>query len=171
MQLKNGNASVTRSLCSAGIIAALYFALTVAFYPVSYGAIQVRVSEALCVLPLFYGEAVLGLTAGCLLSNLVGTGGLLDVALGTPATLIAALLCYLAGKKIRGGARFFLGVFPCVILNALVVPLTFLAITELKEAYFLSALQVGVGEAIAVYVLGGALYFAYAKRLEKTEKL
>jgi uncharacterized membrane protein len=83
------NQNVAKKSAKAGIIAALYVMLTTLLYPISYGGFQVRVAEALSILPLFYGEAVFGLTVGCLISNMIGTNGLLDVVFGTLATFIA----------------------------------------------------------------------------------
>ena len=60
----------TKSLCLSALIAALYAALTLAFQPISYGAVQFRISEALTLLPVLFPQAVPGLTLGCLISNL-----------------------------------------------------------------------------------------------------
>ncbi len=160
--------TVSKRLAVSGLIGALYFVLTVILYPLSYGGVQVRVSEALSVLPLFYGfDAVIGLTVGCLIANVFGTNGLIDVILGTFATLIASLLTYYISKKTNSNAKFFVGGIPPVIVNALIVPLTFLAITELKEAYLINALQVLTGQALSVYLIGTPLYFALKKRQNK----
>ena len=66
----NQRVSSTKRLCRAGVIAALYVALTYAFAPFAFGAFQVRPAEALCILPLFFPEAVPALYVGCILSNL-----------------------------------------------------------------------------------------------------
>ena len=166
--LNSTKSKTTYSLALTGIIGALYTVLTLAFYPISFGAIQVRVSELMAILPLFCGEAVLGLTIGCLISNLLGNG-LLDIILGTLATLISAVCTYVIGKKIRQYVlRFVLGGFFPVIINAIIVPFTFLAITSLKELYFISAIQVFIGQFLAVYVIGGIVYFVFGKKIEKT---
>ena len=163
------NNSVTKKSARAGIIAALYVMLTIILYPISYGGVQVRVAEALSILPLFYGEAVIGLTVGCLISNLLGTNGLLDVVFGTLATFIASNLTYLIGKKVRGNnARFMLGCFPPVIVNALIVPFTFLlTLSNLKKLYLISCLQVFAGQALAVYLIGAPFYYSILKRQNK----
>ncbi len=158
----------THSLALTGIIGSLYVILTLAFYPISFGPIQVRISELMAILPLFCGEAIFGLTIGCLISNLLGNG-ILDIIFGTLATLISAICTYIVGKKIKKDIlRFTIGGFFPVILNAIIVPFTFLAITELKEAYLLSALQVFLGQALSVYGLGGIVYFVFGKRIQKT---
>ncbi len=84
-----------RSLCIGGVIAALYAVLTVALAPISYGAVQCRVSEALTILPVLLPQAVPGLTVGCLIANLFGPNvSVWDVVFGTLATLIAGIGTY-----------------------------------------------------------------------------
>ena len=81
----------TRFLAQAAVIAAVYVVLTVVFAPFSFSEVQVRISEALTILPVFTAAAVPGLTAGCLLGNIVGGAPLPDVVFGTLATLIGAV--------------------------------------------------------------------------------
>ena len=167
MLSKNKN-KTSFSIASSGIIAALYIILTMAFYPISFGAVQIRISEMMTILPLFCPEAILGLSIGCLISNLFGNG-ILDIIFGTLATFLASMCTYFVGKKIKHNiVRFAVGGFFPVILNALIVPFTFLAITSLKELYLINSLQVFIGQFLAVYVLGGVVYFVFGKRIEKT---
>lgn len=162
------NQNVAKKCAKAGIIASLYVILTMAVYPLSYGGIQLRVAEALSILPLFFGEAVFGLTVGCLISNMLGVNGLLDVVFGTLATLIASSLTYFIGKKVKGKLCFLLGGIPPVLVNAVIVPFTFLlTVSQIKELYVINALQIFVGQALAVYLLGAPLYFAIKKRQNK----
>ena len=166
--LTNKAHKTTYSLALTGIIGSLYVILTLAFYPISFGPIQVRVSELMAIIPLFCGQAIVGLTLGCLISNLLGNG-ILDIVFGTFATLISALCTYFIGKKVKNRIlKFLLGGFFPVILNAIIVPFTFLAITSLKELYLVSCIQVFVGQVLSVYGLGGVVYFVFGKRLEKT---
>ena len=159
----------TTSLSICGIIAGLYFIICIAFYPLSYGGIQVRFAEALTILPLFFGEAVWGITIGCLIANCFSQGVVvLDVVFGTLATLVSGVLTYFIGKKIKNlKLRFFIGAFPPVIINAIVVPFTFLALFELKQLYFLSLIQVFLGQAISIYIIGAFIYFPLRKILDK----
>ena len=83
--------NLTRRLCIGGVIAALYAVLTLALPFLSYGAVQIRFSEALTVLPFFLPEAVPGLAIGCFIANLIGSPIALDWIVGTAATLLAAL--------------------------------------------------------------------------------
>lgn len=127
------------------MIAALYAAVTILFEPISYGMYQVRISEALTLLPALWPEAVPGLFAGCLIANIFGGNGLIDVVLGSLATLAAAALTRFAPNK-------FLAATAPVVVNAAVVGvyLSFL----LNMPFILSIFYVGCGEAIACYALG-----------------
>ncbi len=155
------------SLALCGIIASAYFIVCMLFMPLSYGGIQVRFAEALTVLPLFFGEAVWGLAVGCLIANFFGNG-VLDIVFGTLATLLSAILTYFIGKKIKNPKiRFFIGAFPPIIINAIIVPFTFLAVVELKELYFLSMLQVFIGQFISIYLVGSLIYLPLRKILSK----
>ena len=90
--MKNQNLSV-RKLARCGMVAALYVVLCMALQPFSYGAVQVRVAEALCLLPVFGAEYIFGVVLGCFLANLLGST-IVDVIFGTLATLLACLVTY-----------------------------------------------------------------------------
>lgn len=102
-------------LTQAAIIAALYAALTIVIMPASYGVMQFRVSEALTVLPAFTPAAIPGLFIGCMVANLVSPVGVVDVVIGSTATLIAAVASY----KLRD--HKLLVPLPPVITNAVMV--------------------------------------------------
>lgn len=93
-----------RRLVRGALIAAIYAVLCAALAPISYGEVQFRISEALTILPLLMPEAVPGLFVGCLIANLIGGAGILDIVFGSLATLIAGLLTY-AMRKCRPGWR------------------------------------------------------------------
>lgn len=168
-------------MAEAGIIAALYFVLTVAIAPLAYGPLQIRFSEALCVLPFFTPAAVPGLFVGCVLANLLSPFGLWDIVFGSLATLVAALITYRIKPPPK--ATGFLGTskikwllpLPTIIINALVVggELTLLAtLPEFGEmlprtVYWLSAAYVGAGEIIACYLLGMPLFFILYRHKDK----
>ena len=88
----NQNSSV-RKLVHCGVVAAIYVVLCLALQPLSYGAVQVRVAEALCLLPVFGAEYIVGVVLGCFLANLLGST-IVDVIFGTLATLLACLVTY-----------------------------------------------------------------------------
>lgn len=143
-----------RFLCHAALIAALYVALTflAALLGLSSGVIQVRFSEALCVLPAFTSAAVPGLFVGCLLANLL-TGCIVpDIIFGSLATLIGAVGAYFLRKN------KWLVPLPTVVANTLIIPpiLRFAYGAEGSLPYF--ALTVGIGEILSAYVLGLLLY-------------
>ncbi|MCL2826131.1 MAG: QueT transporter family protein [Eggerthellaceae bacterium] len=173
MPLKKNRAAY---VAQAGMIAAVYAAASLAtvflLQGLAWGPVQLRISEALCVLAVLTPAAVPGLTLGCVITNLLalainGTGalGLLDVVFGSLATLLGALWC----RKFRESPKRALA--GPVIANALIVPaylpillqglgfytIPFTAIS-LEGAYPLMYLfgvvAVGIGEAIVVYVLG-----------------
>lgn len=161
--------SYVKKITVTAAIAALYAVLTIAFAPISFPAVQFRVSEALTILPLFFPEAIFGLTIGCFIANIFGNG-VIDMVFGTLASFIAAVLTFFAGRSRKTALKLSLGLVPPVLVNALVVPFTFLAATELKEAYWISALQVGFGQLVVVCVLGIPLYFA-VRRLIKSRAI
>ena len=155
--MRNKNVTI---LTQAAIIAALYVVLTMIANAMGLAnyAIQVRFSEALCVLPFFTVAAIPGLTLGCLLANVL-TGALVwDVLFGSLATLIGAIGTYLLRK------HKVLMTLPPVIANAVIVPFILrygYGITWVYEGVDYSILYfattVGIGELISVGFLGGLL--------------
>lgn len=148
-------------LARTGIIAGVYAGLTIALAPISYGAVQCRVSEALTLLPLLFVEAVPGLIIGCLIANIF-SGIWADMVFGTLATAIAAWLTYLIGRVYNGKAKPFLGAIPPVAVNAVVLPLMWLLFSS-DAAYWLNMGTVAAGQAVAVLVVGIPLYYGIAK--------
>jgi len=139
-------------LSRVAFIAALYAAQTIAFQPISYGPVQVRIAEALTILPIFYPEAVPGLFLGCLIANIYGPFGILDIVLGSLMTLLAAYLTYRLRKKV------VLAFLSPVIVNGFGVAayLTFLT----NVPYLILSFQIMLGELIAVVGLGSLVYAA-----------
>lgn len=147
----------THQLATAGVIAALYAVLAyfASIFGVAYGPIQCRFSEALCVLPFLFPAATPGLFVGCLVANLLSPYGALDIIFGSLATLLAAVWTQHTHHK-------WLAPLPPVLCNAVIVG----AVISFQEtgftgafagAFAYNAVTVGVGEAIACYVLGGVL--------------
>ena len=161
--------NTTLSIVYTALIAALYCALTVALYPISYGPLQFRVSEALCILPLFMPQSVIGLTVGCFIANIFSSAGPLDMLFGTLATLIAAILSSIAGKYLKNTVlKLIVGVLSPTLFNAFIVPFAILTVTEIMESYFITALWVGIGELGVLALLGVPFYFAFKPIYEKT---
>ena len=158
--------NVVLPLAQGAVIAALYAALTLAVAPISYGMLQFRVSEALCILPVFMPAAIPGLLIGCMIANafgvVMGQAFPLDILVGSMATLIGALLT----RKFRGltvkGIPFLSFSFP-VLLNALLVggELTYYFQTPLLP----NMLWVGLGELVVCFGLGVPLFMGLRRFL------
>lgn len=168
------NFFTTKRLCRAGIIAALYVALTYAFAPLAYGPFQIRPAEAFCILPIFFPEAIPALYIGCMLSNLASPYLFYDVVIGSLATLLAAFGSYLVGRFLKKEPfRLILcGLFP-VVLNAVLIPFIIVFLCGGAEGYFSTAIayfsfmgSIALTEAVWVYGLGTPLYFSI-QRLQK----
>ena len=138
------------AITQIALVAAMYAALTVAFQPLSYGAVQVRFSEALMLLCCYRKRWCAALSAGCMIANLF-SGMSLDFIFGTLATVIAAVLMYLIRRPI-----------PASLIPA--VANGFIIGAELKffagEPFWFSVGSVAVGEIIAVTVIGLPLLWA-----------
>ena len=147
----------TKYLITAAVIAAVYATLTLILMPISYGVMQVRVSEALTILPYFTPAAIPGLFIGCLVANIVGPNGILDIVLGSSASLIAAVLSYmLRGKPL-------LVPMPPVVINALVIGPMLKYVYGIDIPLIFCILWVGLGQLIACYGIGYPL-LRYLKR-------
>ncbi len=149
-----------RHLSHAATIAALYAVLThfqnILLPGTTTWAIQLRLSEALCVLAFFTPAAPFGLAVGCLIYNLTCGAALpLDFFLGTTAT-------YLAGKAMYRLGRPFPGLLMPALFNGILVgwELT----VHVGGGFFLNALYVALGEAIVLLTFGTALYHGMKSR-------
>lgn len=149
----------TIMICRAGIIAALYVVLTLPFGELAFGPFQIRPSEALTILPLFYPEAIAGLYVGCMLANAASAFGIFDIFLGSLATLIAALGTYVTGRIIKKHPlRVAIGgIFP-VVANAFIVPAVWL-LAQMEIAYWYQFACFILNEGVWVYSLGIPLYY------------
>ena len=140
--------TITKTLTRAALIAALYAALTIFVMPISYGVMQFRVSEALTVLPVFTPAAIPGLFVGCLVANIVSPVGLVDVIIGSAATLLAALLTYLLRE------HRLLALLPPVLTNAILVGTELYYFYNVDFSLPACMFWVGLGEMGACYLLG-----------------
>ena len=152
------NREKIRFTVHAALIAAMYAAVSLAFAPTSFGPVQLRVSEALCVLPYFTPAAIPGLAIGCLIANLLGNAVILDIVFGPIATLIGAFGTYLLRKK------KWIAPLPPILANALIIPFVLSYGYGMQQAIPFMMLTVGIGEIISIYVLGMIFYFALQKR-------
>ena len=146
-------------IAQGAVIAALYVVLTMVFAPISFGPVQLRIAEALCIMPLFTSAAVPGLFIGCLIANLLGGGIIVDVIFGSLATLIGAW----AGRKLRHN-RWLVPV-PAVIANTLIIPFVLHFGYGFTDTVIpLLGLQIFLGEVGGCYILGELLATALLKR-------
>lgn len=153
----------TLYLTRGALIAALYVALTyvASIFGLSSGVIQFRISEALCILPIFMPEAVMGLFIGCILSNLL-TGALLwDIIFGSLATLIGAFFTRMM-KPLPEKLKW-IATLPPVISNAVIVPFVLIYAYGVPDAYFYLFITVGIGEIVCAAGLGSLLYYTLRK--------
>jgi len=157
--MKNNTLYLTRG----ALIAALYVAFTYlsSLFGLSSGVIQFRISEALCVLPLFIPEAVMGLFVGCILSNLLTGAVLWDIVFGSLATLVGAILTRLL--RVLPEKLKWLATLPPVISNAVIVPFVLIHAYGVPDGYFYLLLTVGIGELVCATGLGTALYYTLRK--------
>ena len=150
--MKNKNVAF---MTQAAMIAAIYVVLTYVFAPFSFGEVQIRIAEALTILPVFTPAAIPGLFVGCIVGNILGGAILPDIIFGSIATLIGAFFTYQLRNKNR-----FLAPLPPIIANTVIVPFV------LRYGYGVALpipfmmLTVGVGEVVGCGVLGLVLYTA-----------
>lgn len=138
-------------LTQAALIAAIYVVLCLVFAPISYGDIQVRIAEALVVLPCFTPAAIPGLFVGCFLSNMLGGSILADMVFGSLATLLGAIgTYYLRHYRI-------LALIPPIISNVIIIPYVLCYGYGINLPIPFMMLTVGIGEVLAVGVLGNLL--------------
>lgn len=144
-------------LTQAAMIAAIYVVLTYLFQPFGFMDVQVRVAEALTILPFFTPAAIPGLFVGCLLGNMLGGAVLLDIVMGSLTTLVAASISYLLRKN------KYLVALPPIIGNAIVVPWVLRIGYGLATPIPLMMLTVGIGEIISCGILGTMLLLSLNK--------
>ncbi len=165
-------------LTLAGVIAALYTALTLILPIASFGTVQIRFSELLTILPAFTPTAIPGLTLGCALANAVGMAmgtnlaGAWDILIGTAATLLAAVCTY-ALRGIRFKGLPILATLPPVLFNAVIVggELCLVIFGELAPAPLaLTMAQVGIGQLLPC-IGGGLLLFKYLQKAGFEQKI
>jgi len=160
-----------RDLTRCSVMAALYAAVSIALAPISFGAVQMRVAEALAILPVFTPYGVISVTLGCLITNAYGVAaganilGAADILLGTAATYIAAVATRRLGRfRIKGLP--VLATIPPVLINAIVIgaELTFAETnTIFSPLLSINMLQIAAGQLLSCSVLGLILFWALTK--------
>ena len=162
-KMKNQISRTTLYLTRGAIIAAMYVILTYVSmaFGLDKGVIQFRISEALCILPFFLPEAVLGLYVGCILSNILTGCMLWDVIFGSLATLIGACGARLLHKLPK--KLLWLVPLPNVIANTAIVPFILRYVYGSPDSLGFMMLTVGVGEVVCSLVLGTVLIYSLKK--------
>ena len=147
------NNNTVNRIVRTAIIAALYAAITLALAPLSYGAVQFRISEIMVLLAFFDPFYIGGLTLGCLISNILGPNGIADVIFGTLATFISVYAVNLTGKYIRNSTKALItaSLWP-TIFNGLIVGIMLKVLYDLPLV--LSVLEVAAGEFVVVTIVG-----------------
>lgn len=164
----------TKQITLSALIAAIYAVLTIIFTPISFGMVQFRISEAFMLIAALTPAAIPGLFIGCILSNIYGGLGLIDIIFGSIATLLVAAITYYMGQKIPANLKVFktmLLPLPTIIFNGLIVggylPFVVPEIRQLSESLtivlFMSIGSVMLGELVITYALGIPLYLAIKK--------
>jgi uncharacterized membrane protein len=147
----NMKMSNTAFITQAAAIAAVYVVLTLVFAPISYGEVQVRISESLTILPFFTSAAVPGLFIGCLIANISGGAVIWDIIFGSIATLLGAIGTY----KLRSNR--WLAPLPPIISNTVIVPLVLRFGYGVNLPIPLLMVFIAIGEIISCGVLGEIL--------------
>jgi uncharacterized membrane protein len=158
-QMKKRNQS-TLYLTRGALIAALYVVMTLiaSMMGLSSGVIQLRISEALCILPIFFPEAIPGLFVGCLISNLMVPGAVIwDIIFGSLATLIGAVGARML-KDIPEKHKW-VATLPTILANVIIVPLVLIYAYNVPDGYLFLMLTVGIGEVICAGIGGSGLYY------------
>lgn len=146
----------TRQLMRAGIFAALYVVLSLAAFPIASGAIQIRIGEALTLLPLFFWESIPALFVGCFLINLITGCVWIDIVFGSLITLFAAIFTYFVGKLFKTllFKVIYGGIFP-LFMNGFLLPLVwYYCYGQLEYLYLVQVSILLIGEAISIYLVG-----------------
>ena len=150
----------TRNMTRGALIAALYVGLCYisTIFGLSSGAIQFRIAEVLCVLPIFMPEAIPGLFIGCILSNIISGCVLWDIICGSIATLIGAIGAYM----LRGMPEKWkwVATLPTLLANAIIVPFVLMYAYGVEAGFFALALSVGIGELVCAVIGGSILYYS-----------
>lgn len=147
------------------LIAALYVVMTMlaTAMGLSSGVIQFRISEVLCIMPIFFPEAIPGLFIGCIISNLMVPGVVIwDIIFGSLATLIGAVGArYLARlpEKYKWATTI-----PTILANMIIVPLVLIYAYEIEEAFIYLMITVGIGEIVCAGIGGSVLYYILKKQ-------
>lgn len=149
----------TEKLVTAAVIGALYAVLTMALSPISYGPLQFRISEVLCILPYFMPFTAWGLFFGCVIANIVSAAGILDVVFGSLASLFACLCMAKLGERDSVCNRILACLMPVLwngVVIGVIMTVAVAGLNPLKEpgAFLIYGAQISMGELGVMFVIG-----------------
>ncbi|MEG1922980.1 MAG: QueT transporter family protein [Clostridia bacterium] len=144
-------------ICINATIASLYFVLTVFTQTIAFGPIQLRLGEALTILPCLIPSSYIGLSIGCLISNIMSPYGIWDMIFGTIITFIAGILT----SKIKDPK---LAALPPILLNAFFLPILWL-FNSANAIYIINVLTTALSQAVILYLIGVPFYYLTKKRI------
>lgn len=161
---------MNKKIINVSILAALYIVLCFISAPISFGPIQLRISEILCLLAIEYKWSILSLTLGCFISNLLFGGlGIIDVLFGSLATFIACLLAY-RFRNIKTKNVNLLSALTIVLINGLIIGIEFGIVYENISVIPLYIVEVTTSEFVTIIVLGLPIYKKLIMLIEKVLK-
>ncbi len=139
----------------SAIIAAMYVLLTMlsSAFGLASGAVQIRLGEALTILPFFTPYAIWGLFAGCLISNIITGCAFWDIVFGSLATLLGAVITYYCSKLKSKNKKWLAPIGP-IVANTLIIPPVLTYVYGLDDAMWFLYLTVGLGEVVSCGILG-----------------
>ncbi|MDD4292116.1 MAG: QueT transporter family protein [Clostridia bacterium] len=149
--------NATRLICINATVAALYVVFTVILGSFGYGILQLRIAEALTILPALAPHTMFGLAIGCAIANIASPFGIWDIAIGSLITLLAGFLT----SKIKNP---FLAALPPILLNAIFLPVLWIALGS-DEVYIYNVLSLTVSQSVVLYALGIPLFYFAKKHL------
>lgn len=152
----------TKILVRGALIAAAYATLSYVSAPLQFMFFQFRLSEALCVLPIFFPEAIAGMFLGCIIANYISGCVIWDIVFGSVATLLGAVFARLLAKLPR--KLMFIATLPTVLANAIIVPFVIMYAYGSPESYWFLFVTVAAGELVTATGVGTLLYYQLEKR-------
>ena len=155
---------IRRKLIYPALAGSMYATLTMVLAPISYGGVQLRISEVLTLLPFFLPETAIGLFVGCALANTISTAGLLDIVFGSLATLLGAI-----GTRLLRKNRW-LACLPPILSNTIIVPIVLTYAYGIPGGIPWLMLTVGIGEILSCGLLGQLLWKALDKHKDQLFK-
>jgi uncharacterized membrane protein len=145
--------NLTEKIVKTGLIAAIYAVLTILIAPLGYGPIQFRISEVLVLLAFLNPFYTAGLTLGCLLANIFGGLGVLDIVFGTLATFISCKGIELTRKYIKkDNLSLILASLWPVVINGIIIGIMLAYVENIP--FYIPAIQVALSEFIIVTIIG-----------------